>query len=168
MLSRILFVVFVTTTFCEAASLIYASPTAVSHQSRVDIKHTPGFLSAPLIYSPTILAGANEVTNGAVITPVLAVDTVLTPVALSFFNNLPLARALKTPISIEKLQEEGEKDEMKTSGSKFESDNETPNKHVTFVVKSDENILSSDGGIGVIENNEKASSTSEPREAVTV
>lgn len=88
----------------QLAPLIYAAPSAVSHQSRVDIKHTPGFISAPLIYSPatTIFASQPqrlEVASDTVLTPIL------TPIAFSFYHNLPLARALEHPISIEAMQE---------------------------------------------------------------
>ncbi|CAB3251470.1 unnamed protein product [Arctia plantaginis] len=36
-------------------------------------------------------------------------DTILTPVALTFFHNLPLSRALEHPISLDKVQEQNER-----------------------------------------------------------
>lgn len=86
--------------------LIYAAPSAVSHQSRIDIKHNP-IISAPLIYNPgqAIVAIHSEPAR-AIVAPIIATDTLLAPVALSFFHNLPLARALKHPISIEEVQED--------------------------------------------------------------
>lgn len=94
----------------QIVPLIYAAPSAVSHQSRVDIKHSHGFISGPLIYSPSTSLYASHKPDDkpqeTVLTPVFTADTILTPVALSFFHNLPLARALEHPISIDKVQEE--------------------------------------------------------------
>lgn len=102
----------------QLVPLIYAAPSAVSHQSRVDITHTPGFISAPLIYSPATTLYSSHQVDGkareAVVTPVFASDTILTPVALSFFHNLPLARALEHPISIDKMQQENEQNDEAT------------------------------------------------------
>lgn len=86
--------------------LIYAAPSAVSHQSRIDIKHSPSFISTPIIYSPAAILASHpkEIASETVLTPIVATDTVLTPVALSFFHNLPLARALQHPISIDMVQ----------------------------------------------------------------
>ncbi|KAG7296104.1 hypothetical protein JYU34_021199 [Plutella xylostella] len=99
--------------------VIYAAPSAVSHQSRIDIKHTP-VLSAPLIYSPTIYAThPRAIVADTVLTPVVPVDTVFSPVALGVFHNLPLARALKHPVSIEKAQQEAvERNKMKSDKEK--------------------------------------------------
>ncbi|KAJ8713436.1 hypothetical protein PYW07_013806 [Mythimna separata] len=94
----------------QIVPLIYAAPSAVSHQSRIDIKHSPGFIAGPLIYSPATTLYAShqpgDKPRETVLTPVFTADTILTPVALSFFHNLPLARALEHPISIDKVQEE--------------------------------------------------------------
>ncbi|XP_022830352.1 uncharacterized protein LOC111359135 [Spodoptera litura] len=110
MIRLLLFVGVLCEVYGDLVPLIYAAPSAVSHQSRIDIKHSPGFVAGPLIYSPAATLYANhQIENKvreAVITPVFTADTILTPVALSFFHNLPLARALEHPISIDKAQEE--------------------------------------------------------------
>lgn len=112
---RILLIVSVFSKVHSNVPLIFAAPSAVSHQSRIDVKHTPGFLSTPLIYSPVIYAShpKTEIHREAIIAPVLTTDTLLTPIALSFFHNLPLARALEHPISIEKAQESNNINEAK-------------------------------------------------------
>lgn len=85
---------------------IYTAPTVVSHQSRIDVQHSPGFIAGPLIYPSTIFAShPNTQSNNAVVTPVLTTNTVFAPIALSFFHNLPLARALQHPVTIEKAQD---------------------------------------------------------------
>lgn len=95
--------------------LIYAAPSAVSHQSRIDIKHSPSFISSPLIYSPAATLYEHQKSierpRQTVITPVFTSDTILTPVAVTFFHNLPLARALEHPISIDKVQQESAQDD---------------------------------------------------------
>ncbi|KAJ0178340.1 hypothetical protein K1T71_006163 [Dendrolimus kikuchii] len=95
---------------CHSGPLVFAAPSAVSHQSRIDIKHTPSYIATPVVYSPisTIYASGSIAgyAQEAVLTPILPTDTLLTPVALSFFHNLPLARALEHPISIDKAQAE--------------------------------------------------------------
>ncbi|KAH9637195.1 hypothetical protein HF086_016217 [Spodoptera exigua] len=110
MIRLLLFVGAMCEVYGDIVPLIYAAPSAVSHQSRIDIKHSPGFVAGPLIYSPAApLYAHHQLENKvreAVITPVFTADTILTPVALSFFHNLPLARALEHPISIDKAQEE--------------------------------------------------------------
>ncbi|XP_059053827.1 uncharacterized protein LOC131848090 [Achroia grisella] len=103
--------------------IIYAAPSAVSHQSRIDIKHTPAIISAPLVYSPatTIYASHPEAENNKKVlafAPTLTSNTVLTPIALTIFHNLPLARALEHPISIDKLQEAYEQKEQFKSRNK--------------------------------------------------
>lgn len=109
MIRLLLFVGVLCEVYGDLVPLIYAAPSAVSHQSRIDIKHSPGFVAGPLIYSPAATVYANQQLENkvreAVITPVFTADTILTPVALSFFHNLPLARALEHPISIDKAQE---------------------------------------------------------------
>lgn len=86
---------------CQLLPVIYAAPSAVSHQSRIDIKHSPGIISSPLIYSPAVYATypLQGDTREVVLSTVTG-DTVYTPIALSFFHNLPLARALQHPVSI--------------------------------------------------------------------
>uniref|UniRef100_A0A2H1V1N3 SFRICE_014036 n=1 Tax=Spodoptera frugiperda TaxID=7108 RepID=A0A2H1V1N3_SPOFR len=110
MIRLLLFVGVLCEVYGDLVPLIYAAPSAVSHQSRIDIKHSPGFVAGPLIYSPAATVYANQQLENkvreAVITPVFTADTILTPVALSFFHNLPLARALEHPISIDKAQED--------------------------------------------------------------
>ncbi|CAG9793828.1 unnamed protein product [Diatraea saccharalis] len=160
---RILSIVFITTAHCQVAPLIYAAPTAVSHQSRVDVKNTPGFISAPLIYSPAIIS-PKEVTNEAVITPVLAVDTVLTPIALTFFNNLPLSRALKHPISIGMMQEEAEREEHEIE-SQTHTEKESSINDEIIVENNMENTVPNVSA-GVEENSDDV--TSEPRETMIV
>lgn len=86
--------------------LIYAAPSAVSHQSRIDIKHTP-LISAPLFYSPATIIATHP--SQTIVSPIIASDTLLTPIALSFFHNLPLARALEQPISLTKVREAADK-----------------------------------------------------------
>lgn len=100
---RILFVVCVISkVHSHAVPLIYAAPSAVSHQSRIDIKHSPALISTPLIYSPaTIFTSHPKEASETVLTPLFTSDTVFTPIALSFYHNLPLARALQHPISID-------------------------------------------------------------------
>lgn len=89
------------------APLIFAAPSAVSHQSRIDIRYNPGYVSAPLVYSPlAIYPSPAEAASDSIFTPVIKADQLLTPVALTFFHNLPLARALERPVSIDKIQEE--------------------------------------------------------------
>ena len=80
--------------------VIYAAPSSVSHQSRIDVKHTPQIIAAPLVYTPAIYATypIEEKNNNIALTSVLS-DKV--PIALTFFHNLPLARALEHPIVIE-------------------------------------------------------------------
>ncbi|KAJ8716168.1 hypothetical protein PYW08_013453 [Mythimna loreyi] len=94
----------------QIVPLVYAAPSAVSHQSRIDIKHSPGFIAGPLIYRPATTLYASHLPDDkpreTVLSPVFTADTILTPVALTFFHNLPLARALEHPISIDKVQEE--------------------------------------------------------------
>lgn len=88
----------------QLAPLIFAAPSAVSHQSRIDIRHTPGFIS-PLVYSP--IASYTAVKESElVLPPLVRTEFYFTPVALTFFHNLPLARAIEHPISIERVQEE--------------------------------------------------------------
>lgn len=82
--------------------LLYAAPSAVSHQSRIDIKHTP-HISAPLVYHPASIVATHS--PSTIVSPIIASDTLLTPIALIFYHNLPLARALEHPISVNKLQE---------------------------------------------------------------
>lgn len=89
----------------QLASLIFTAPSAISHQSRIDMSHTPGFISAPLVYSP--IAGYTAVKESEpVLLPLVRTEHYFTPVVLTFFHNLPLARALQHPISIKKTQEE--------------------------------------------------------------
>jgi hypothetical protein len=148
---RILLIVFVTTARSQIAPLIYAAPSAVSHQSRVEVKHTPSFISAPLIYSPAAIITSlpAEVKKETIITPIFATDTVLAPIALSFFNNLPLARALKHPISIDEAQENYERniksqrednEEITTDGITIEKESEnvvTDNKEINVAINSE-------------------------------
>lgn len=82
--------------------LLYTAPSAISHQSRIDIKHTP-FISAPLFYNPATIVATQPAQT--VVAPIIASDTLLTPIAFSFFHNLPLARALEHPISLKKVRE---------------------------------------------------------------
>lgn len=93
---------------CRSGTLIFIAPSAVSHQSRIDIKHIPGYIASPIVYNPisTIYTSGSIAAQEAILTPILPTDTLLTPVALSFFHNLPLARALEHPISVDKTQEE--------------------------------------------------------------
>ncbi|CAH0584221.1 unnamed protein product [Chrysodeixis includens] len=115
MIKLIILVSVVCTVHGQIFPLIYAAPSAVSHQSRIDVKHSPGFISSPLIYSPaaTLYESQKSIESPrqTVITPVFTSDTILTPVALSFFHNLPLARALEHPISIDKVQNESAQDD---------------------------------------------------------
>lgn len=91
----------------QYAPLIFAAPSAVSHQSRIDIRHSPEFVSAPLVYSPlAVYPSAAEAASDSFLTPVIKADQLFIPVALTFFHNLPLARALEHPISIDKIREE--------------------------------------------------------------
>lgn len=92
---------------CQLLPVIYAAPSAVSHQSRIDIKHSPGIISSPLIYSPAVYATypLKGDTREVVLSTVTG-DTVYTPIALSFFHNLPLARALEHPVSINRVSAE--------------------------------------------------------------
>ncbi|CAG9561161.1 unnamed protein product [Danaus chrysippus] len=86
---------------CHLLPVVYAAPSAVSHQSRIDVKSTPAFIT-PVLYSSTVYAtypGKVDENSNTVYSPVLS-DTVLTPVALSYFHNLPLARALQSPVFI--------------------------------------------------------------------
>ncbi|CAH2240314.1 jg25858 [Pararge aegeria aegeria] len=90
--------------------VIYAAPSAVSHQSRIDVKHTPGIITPSIIYSPTIYATypLKVEKPREVVLRRMTGDTVLTPIALSFFHNLPLARALEHPVSINQDNESTE------------------------------------------------------------
>lgn len=89
----------------QLAPLIFAAPSSVSHQSRIDIRHTPGFISAPLVYSPIAVFPAVKESESVLPTLVRS-EHYFTPVAFTFFHNLPLARALERPVSIKKAQEE--------------------------------------------------------------
>lgn len=87
---------------CQLLPVIYAAPSSVSHQSRVDIKNIPQIIATPLVYSPVIYATypKDGKKSDIVLTQVRS-DTVLAPIALTLFHNLPLARALEHPIIIE-------------------------------------------------------------------
>lgn len=107
-----IFFVFVIHQVCGShlIPLIYAAPSAVSHQSRIDIKLAP-FMSTPFIYSPEAAIHLNIPTkvtaaSDPALTSVLPSDTFIAPIALTFFHNLPLSRALGQPISIHKGQQE--------------------------------------------------------------
>ncbi|KAJ2944318.1 hypothetical protein O0L34_g18308 [Tuta absoluta] len=96
--------------------IIYAAPSAVSHQSRIDIKHSSG-IPSPLVYTPLTTIYATHpkpLLSETVFSPVLATDTLLTPVALSVFHNFPLARALEHPISLDKVQKKTNFDTLDT------------------------------------------------------
>lgn len=103
--SLILFVIFtLTSAQSHIVPLIYAAPSAVSHQSRIDIKTKPAFVSSPLIYSPStsILLHKPPETlfvKHELLSPISEAN-VLTHVAYGFYNNLPLARALQHPVYI--------------------------------------------------------------------
>lgn len=124
--------------------IIFAAPSAVSHQSRIDIKHTPGFISAPLIYSPATTIYAShpnaEVPREAILAPVLTTDTLLTPIALSFFHNLPLARALEHPISIDKAQEPCDNHEVVATEKENVEVSREKEKENVIVTKFTENL----------------------------
>lgn len=103
---------------------IYAAPSAVSHQSRIDIRHSPGFVQAPLIYSPAASLFAShqsQIASDTVLTPIFASDAVLTPIGLSFYHNLPLTRALEHPVSIDKIREECAQNDSAASVSNKEA-----------------------------------------------
>lgn len=109
--------------------LIFTAPSAVSHQSRIDIRHDPGFISVPFVYSP--IAAYTDVKEREYVFPAaIRSQPYLTPVALTFFQNLPLARALDHPISIDKIQEEASSvDKLKgVILEKFDSDTESDDK----------------------------------------
>lgn len=113
----------VTKVCCHILPLIYAAPSAVSHQSRIDIRHSPGFVQAPLIYSPAATLFAShqkQIASDTVFTPIFS-DTILTPIALSYYHNLPLARALQHPVAIGKVQEECGKKETAVADVNQES-----------------------------------------------
>ncbi|CAB3259815.1 unnamed protein product [Arctia plantaginis] len=96
----------------QLVPVIYAAPSAVSHQSRIDIRHSP-YISGPLLYNPPKFLyekhSADEKTRDSIIKSMFTADTILTPVALTFFHNLPLSRALEHPISLDKVQEQNER-----------------------------------------------------------
>ncbi|CAK1556208.1 unnamed protein product [Leptosia nina] len=113
MLRQILFFLYVLTyAQCQVLPLIFAAPSAVSHQSRIDIKRTP---VTPLIYSPSGVFGSNfkEIQPNRRVDTTIYTDAVLTPIALTFFHNLPLARALEHPISLSEVQSKTNQDEEK-------------------------------------------------------
>lgn len=139
----------------QLVPLIYTVPSAVSHQSRVDIRHSPGFISEPLIYNPPKVLyqkhTADEKTQETILTPIFTADTIITPVALSFFHNLPLSRALEHPISLDKVQEQNEqnydsltenKDAVKVSDKENYEElkvvNKLVNEEVGAIQKSEE------------------------------
>lgn len=118
---RMLFELFLFATVClsvgHGASVIYTAPSAVSHQSRIDIRHSP---LHSFVYSPaTVFAhpARTIITNDHhIITPVISTNHVLTPVAYSYYHDLPLARAMKDPVSLlQKLQEEGFRDFVRSA-----------------------------------------------------
>lgn len=117
--------------------LIYAAPSAVSHQSRLDIKHA-SFLSTPIVYSPETAVHVNiptKITTGShpVLTSVLAPDTFMAPIALTFYHNLPLSRALENPVSIDKAQEEAAQGTIAMIIENEEPEKQTPK----VIVKED-------------------------------
>lgn len=122
----------------HAVPLIYAAPSAVSHQSRIDIKHDPGFIS-PVVYTPAILPSHLKVASEAVVAPIVSSHAVLAPVALSFFHNLPLARALEHPISIDVIQNSYKKENSENIDQR-QSDKET-SAEALLVQKVSENVI---------------------------
>lgn len=162
----------------QLVPLIYAAPSAVSHQSRIDIAHSPGFITGPLIYSPAATLYAthqsenNDKSREAVITPVFTADTIFTPVALSFYHNIPLARALEHPISIDKVQEEtAQNDELAKQNVESSNDEEVYNMVVTEAPEQEiqkkeeipENPSNNYIVIAYDDNNQVISTTDEPK-----
>lgn len=139
---RILFVVSVISkVHSHVAPLIYAAPSAVSHQSRIDIKHTPALISTPLIYSPAIFTShPKEVASEALFTPILASDTVFTPVALNLYHNLPLARALQHPISIDTV-ENTDKEDSENIDVLRQDNKEISTEEAILIEKVSENMI---------------------------
>uniref|UniRef100_A0A2A4JFW4 DUF4794 domain-containing protein n=1 Tax=Heliothis virescens TaxID=7102 RepID=A0A2A4JFW4_HELVI len=159
----------------QIVPLIYAAPSAVSHQSRIDIKHSPGFIAGPLIYSPAATLYASHEpkvkVQETVLTPVFTADTILTPVALSFFHNLPLARALEHPISIDKVQEEQSQNDKLMEEKMKTVDKEVLNMIVAEgseqeKIKPKEKLATEDKNYIIIaydDNNQEASTTEVPQ-----
>lgn len=123
----------------DIGPLIFAAPSAVSHQSRVDIKHS-AVNTSPLIYSPGTFYARHParavVASETILTPVITDDTVLTPIAFGFFHNLPLARALKHPVSIENAQAEATAKDLMTKNEETlkQMDESVNNKYSTSSV----------------------------------
>lgn len=168
MITLLLFLSVMCTVHGQIVPLLYAVPSAVSHQSRIDIRHSPGFITGPLVYSPgTTLHTShqpNDKPQETLVTPIFTADTIFTPVALSFFHNLPLARALEHPISIDKVQEENAQNESFTI---FDDDTqntiitETPEQEITTEEKpamEDKNYI-----IIAYDNNRVTSTTDVPK-----
>lgn len=92
----LLLIVFVNQVSSNLVPIIYAAPSAVSHQSRIDIKHSSNYVATPLIYSPgTILSNGPKMTvNNDIVLPMI-------PNAVLTLYHTPLSRALAQPISID-------------------------------------------------------------------
>ncbi|CAH2091206.1 unnamed protein product [Euphydryas editha] len=98
----ILTLFFICTVNCQLLPVIYSAPSAVSHQSQIHVKHSSNVIATPLVYSPVVYAtypSKEEINGELFLTPVVS-DAVLTPIALTLFHNMPLARALEHPIQI--------------------------------------------------------------------
>ncbi|GBP35113.1 hypothetical protein EVAR_28312_1 [Eumeta japonica] len=87
---------------CQLAHVIYASPSAVSHQSRIDIKHG-AVLSAPAVYAPAVFVTRPKASS--IVAPALVPADLWTgPIAYGFFHSLPLTRALEHPVSLHRVE----------------------------------------------------------------
>lgn len=101
---------FICTVNCQLLPVIYSAPSAVSHQSQIHVKHSSNVIATPLVYSPIVYAtypSREELKSELLLTPVVS-DAGLTPIALTIFQNMPLARALEHPIQIGQGQDSKE------------------------------------------------------------
>lgn len=68
-----------------------------------------------MIFNPAAIVAIHPEPAKTIVSPFIATDTILTPVAVSYFHHLPLARALKHPISIDEAREAASEKERKTN-----------------------------------------------------
>lgn len=134
MLKHILLLCLLYQVNCQILPVIYAAPSSVSHQSRIDVKHTPQIIATPLVYSPTVYAiyPNKEKESNIVLTPVTS-DMLLTPIAFTFFHNLPLSRALEHPIIIENQDSNGAESQLSNVHENFINTSKKPEEEISNV-----------------------------------
>lgn len=90
---------------------IIAAPSAVSHQSRIDVHHSPSYIVPSSTYTSAITTIDKSIdpvkaTYEAILVPILTEGSVLVPIPVHFLNHLSMSRALASPASTRKVQDE--------------------------------------------------------------